>query len=163
LQVGVDGKDLQRDLKKQIEQNESEYQASLKNPAIIRLGDLTYRLTWTDLSEEHQQKELQQALDRVDNSQNKSVMLLSPTPSKPMIDYHGCQMFDARLHGTTSTVSLGYEKSSGKAVAVKIVKCTRAQYGDLGRDIDILQRLDHVSCFLRYYRVILADTPCRET
>jgi hypothetical protein len=53
LQVGVDGKDLQRDLKKQIEQNESEYQASLKNPVIIRLGDLIYRLTWTDLSEEH--------------------------------------------------------------------------------------------------------------
>lgn len=80
----------------------------------------------------------------------KSVMLLSPTPSKPTIDYHGYSIFDARLHGTTSTVSLGYDKSNGNPVAVKMVKCTRAQFSDLRKEIDILRRLNHVSCSPNY-------------
>ena len=72
-------------------------------------------------------------------------MLLSPTPFTPTIGYHGYSIFDANLHGTTSTVSLGYDKSSGKPVAVKMVKCTHAQFGNLRKEIDILGRLDHVS------------------
>jgi serine/threonine protein kinase len=72
-------------------------------------------------------------------------MLLSPTPSKPTIDYHGYSIFDANLHGTTSVVSLGYNKSNGKPVAVKMVKCTRSQFNDLRNEIDILRRLNHVS------------------
>ena len=75
-----------------------------------------------------------------------SSMLLSPTPSKATIDYHGYSIYDANLHGTTSTVSLGYDNSNGKPVAVKMVKCTAAQFDDLRREIDILRRLNHVSC-----------------
>jgi hypothetical protein len=72
-------------------------------------------------------------------------MILSPTPTKPTIDYHGYSMFDANFHGTTSTVSLGFDKASGTAVALKMVKCTLAQFSDLRKEIDILGRLNHVS------------------
>jgi hypothetical protein len=46
---------------------------------------------------------------------------------------------------TTSVVSLGYDKSNGKPVAVKMVKCTRSQFSNLRNEIDILRRLNHVS------------------
>ncbi|EFQ88280.1 hypothetical protein PTT_15921 [Pyrenophora teres f. teres 0-1] len=116
--VSVDGRTLQRDIKR--EQDEQAYQASLQHGTSIRLGDLTYMLVYTDLNREQQQRELQRALEKVSSAPTNSSMLLSPTPSKPTIDYHGYSIFDANLHGTTSTVSLGYDKSNGKPVAVKM-------------------------------------------
>ncbi|CAA9964272.1 hypothetical protein CFE70_007069 [Pyrenophora teres f. teres 0-1] len=141
--VSVDGRTLQRDIKR--EQDEQAYQASLQHGTSIRLGDLTYMLVYTDLNREQQQRELQRALEKVSSAPTNSSMLLSPTPSKPTIDYHGYSIFDANLHGTTSTVSLGYDKSNGKPVAVKMVKCTAAQFKDLRREISILGRLNHAS------------------
>ncbi|KAH9859246.1 hypothetical protein J1614_012220 [Plenodomus biglobosus] len=139
--VCVDGRTLQRDIKR--DQDEQAFQSSLQHGTTIRLGDLTYMLVYTDLSREHQQRELQEALEQTSAVPKNSSMLLSPTPSKPTIDYHGYSIFDANLHGTTSTVSLGYDKSNGKPVAVKMVKCTAAQFNDLRREIEILGRLNH--------------------
>ncbi|KAF1952631.1 kinase-like protein [Byssothecium circinans] len=116
-----------RDTKR--EQDEQAYQASLQHDTSIRLRDLTCILVYTDLNREQQQRELQEALERA---------------SAPTIDDHGYSIFDANLHGTTSTVSLGYDKSNGKPVAVKMVKCTAAQFNDLRREISILGRLNHV-------------------
>lgn len=144
LQVSVDGRTLQRDTRR--EQGEQDYQAALRHGTAIRLGDLTYRLVYTDLNQGQQQLELEEALQRTSAENTKSIMLLSPTPSKPTIDYHGYSIFDAHLHGTTSTVSLGYDKSNGKPVAVKMVKCTRAQFSDLRKEIEIIGRLNHVGC-----------------
>ena len=73
-------------------------------------------------------------------------MFLSPTTFTPTIDYHGYSIPDANLHGTTSTVSLGYDESSGKPVAVNIFKCTHAQFSDLRKEIDVLGCLNRVSC-----------------
>jgi hypothetical protein len=58
--------------------------------------------------------EISRRLNSVEPSKSTSLAApnlpcLSPTPSKPMIDYHGYSIFDANLHGTTSTVSLGYD------------------------------------------------------
>lgn len=145
MQVSVDGKTVQRDIKRE-EQDEQDYQASLQHGTSIGLGDLTYRLVYTDLNPKQQQRELQEALKRASTGLDKSVMLLSPTPSRNTIDYHGYSIFDANLHGTTSTVSLGYDKSNGKPVAVKMVKCTAAQFNDLRKEIEILGRLNDVSC-----------------
>jgi hypothetical protein len=142
LQVNVDGRTLQRDTRR--EQGEQDYQAALQHGTVIRLGNLTYRLVYTDLNQEQQQLELEEALKRTSAENTKSVILLSPTPSKPTIDYHGYSIFDAHRHGTTSTVSLGYDKSNGKPVAVKIVKCTRAQFSDIRKEIEIIVRLNHV-------------------
>ncbi|EDU47135.1 serine/threonine protein kinase [Pyrenophora tritici-repentis Pt-1C-BFP] len=139
--VSVDGRTLQRDTKR--EQDEQDYQASLQHGTSIRLGDLTYMLVYTDLNREQQEHELQEALEKVSAVATNPSMLLSPTPSKPTIDYHGYSIFDANLHGTTSTVSLGYDKANGKPVAVKMVKCTAAQFKDLRREISILGRLNH--------------------
>lgn len=140
-EVSVDGKIVQRDIKRE-EQDEQDYQASLQHGTSIGLGDLTYRLVYTDLNPKQQQRELQEALKRASTGLDKSVMLLSPTPSRHTIDYHGYSIFDANLHGTTSTVSLGYDKSNGKPVAVKMVKCTAAQFNDLRKEIEILGRLN---------------------
>ena len=145
MQVSIDGKIVQRDTKRK-EQDVQDYQAALQHDTIIGLGDLTYRLVYTDLNPKQQQRELQEALKRASTGLDKSVMLLSPTPSRNTIDYHGYSIFDANLHGTTSTVSLGYDKSNGKPVAVKMVKCTAAQFNDLRKEIEILGRLNHVSC-----------------
>ncbi|EMD66034.1 hypothetical protein COCSADRAFT_87064 [Bipolaris sorokiniana ND90Pr] len=142
-EVSVDGKIVQRDIKRE-EQDEQDYQASLQHGTSIGLGDLTYRLVYTDLNPKQQQRELQEALKRASTGLDKSVMLLSPTPSRHTIDYHGYSIFDANLHGTTSTVSLGYDKSNGKPVAVKMVKCTAAQFNDLRKEIEILGRLNDV-------------------
>ncbi|KAF2022796.1 serine/threonine protein kinase [Setomelanomma holmii] len=139
--VGVDGKTLQRDMARK--QNEQDYQASLQHRTSIRLGDLAYLLVFTDLNQEQQQAELQRALQKLKSGSTKPAMLLSPTPSKAMIDYHGYSIFDANLHGTTSTVSLGYDQSNGKAVVVKMVKCRNSQFEDLQREIEILGRLNH--------------------
>ncbi|KAH8727324.1 kinase-like domain-containing protein [Phaeosphaeriaceae sp. PMI808] len=139
--VSVDGKNLQRDTKRK--QDEQAYQASLQHRTSIRLGDLAYLLVFTDLSLERQQTELQRALQKLDSGPGKSVMLLSPTPLKPMIDYHGYSIFDANLHGSTSTVSLGYDQSNGKPVVVKMVKCRSAQFEDLRIEIGILGQLNH--------------------
>ncbi|KAF2820885.1 serine/threonine protein kinase [Ophiobolus disseminans] len=141
--VSVDGRTFQRDIKR--EQAEQDYQASLQHGTGIRLGDLTYLLVYTDLNQEQQQqqRELKEALQRTSAENIKSVMLLSPTPSNSTIDYHGYSIFDAHLHGTTSIVSLGYDKSNGQPVAVKIVICTRVQFSDLRKEIKIIGRLNH--------------------
>jgi hypothetical protein len=138
----VNGKELQRDEKRK--QQEEEYQASLQDRTSLRLGDLTYQLVLTELDPEWQVAELEKALKEVEFAPSRRAMLLSPTPSKPIFEYHGYQIFDAQHHGTTSTVSLGYEQSSGKQIVVKMVKCHRSQFEALKREIDILHRLNHV-------------------
>jgi hypothetical protein len=135
---------LQRDIRR--ERGEQYYQAALRHGTAIRRGDVTYRLVYTDLNQGQQQLELEEALQRTSAKNTMSVMLLSPNPSKPTIDYHGYSIFDAHLHGTTSTVSLGYGKSNGKPVAVKMVKCTQAQFSDLRKEIETISRLNHVCC-----------------
>jgi hypothetical protein len=142
----VDGKTLQRDRARK--QDEQAYQASLQHRTSIRLGDLAYLLVFTDLNKDQQEAELRGALQKHESGSTKPAMLLSPTPSKPMIDYHGYSIFDANLHGTTSTVSLGYDQSKGKPVVVKMVKCRKAQFRDLLVEINILRRLDHVNLSL---------------
>jgi len=138
----VDSRNFQRDDKKP--QHERDFQATLQHGTSIRLGDLTYVLVYTDLSQEQKQRELEAALAQANAMPPNSVMLLSPTPSKPTIDYHGYSIYDANHHGATSSVSLGFDKSNGKPVAVKMVKCTASQFGDLRREIGILSRISHV-------------------
>ncbi|KAI4678634.1 hypothetical protein J4E81_010623 [Alternaria sp. BMP 2799] len=139
--ITVDSRTFQRDDKKP--QHERDFQATLQHGTSIRLGDLTYVLVYTDLSQEQKQRELEEALAQVNAMPPNSVMLLSPTPSKPTIDYHGYSIYDANHHGATSSVSLGFDKSNGKPVVVKMVKCTASQFGDLRREIGILSRIRH--------------------
>jgi hypothetical protein len=96
-------------------------------------------------AQQQQQRKLQEALQRASAGPTKFVKLLSSTPFKPTIDYHGYSIFDANLQGTTSTLSSGYGKSNGKSVAVRMVKCTDAQFSDLRRGTDNLGRLTYVS------------------
>jgi hypothetical protein len=130
-----------------MEQEEKEYHASLQHRTSIRLGDLAYLLVFTDLNQEQQEAELQRALRKFGSGQSgpiQPVMLLSPTPSNSMIGNHGYRILDAHFHGTTSTVSMGYDQCSGNPVIVKMVKCRNSQFGDLRDEIEILRRLNHV-------------------
>lgn len=101
-------------------------------------------LAYTNMSEEQKMRELEAALEQVNPLSPSSVMLLSPTPYKPIIDYYGYSLYDAKHHGATSSGSFGFDKSNGKPVAVKMVQCTAAQYGDLETEISILSRIVHV-------------------
>jgi hypothetical protein len=109
---------------KREQEDEKSFWATLQHGTSIRLGDLSFLFYAIDPDQGQQQRELQEALQRASAGPIEPVMLLLPTPFKPTIEYHGYSLLDANLHGTTSSVYLGYDKMNGKPTAVKMVKCT---------------------------------------
>jgi hypothetical protein len=133
-----------------------QYQIALHQRSSITVGDLTYSLIFTKLSQTQQEQELREAQANFVDSASPgptAAMFLSPTPLKQTTDYHGYVLYNPTTGGATSVVSLGYSESTGELVIIKKMKQTKNNNENVKSEIAMLRLLNHV-CKLVYGAVM---------
>lgn len=122
----------------------------------LGVGDLQYCLTFTKFGLSRMYKEQLLAGARYQARDDPARDFLNPSPAPYTIrDY---RVHAATSGGSTSTVSQGYHIATGKAVAVKRIRRTRANCTQVSNEMLYLEKLKHVSSIIeRRTGLIVSD------
>jgi hypothetical protein len=112
----------------------------------LTFGNLSYNLEFTGLQESSYREKLGELFTKLHPDGDIPPMSLELTPLEHHHEVHGFLIHSPFASGASGVVSAGFEKSTGKAVAIKRVKRTPATVARIQLEIQIYRKIgDHVS------------------
>ena len=112
----------------------------------LAFGNLSYNLEFTGLHESTYREKLGELFTKLHPDGDVPPLSLELTPLEHHHELHGYVIHSPFASGASGVVSAGFEKSTGKAVAIKRVKRTPATVARIQLEIQIYRRIgDHVS------------------
>ncbi|KAF2135318.1 uncharacterized protein K452DRAFT_239598 [Aplosporella prunicola CBS 121167] len=115
-------------------------------PTGITIGDLAFKISFTDLDEESYRYQLRRVMDLNAPSFPRIPHEITPAPTPDMNHYRvNTKYYSYPVHagGTYSTVAYAFVKATGEAVALKIMKRTRHNTFDIDKELRIMRMLNH--------------------
>ncbi|KIW65071.1 hypothetical protein PV04_07356 [Phialophora macrospora] len=110
----------------------------------LAFGNLSYNLEFTGLNETSYRDKLGELFTKLHPDGDVPPMSLELTPLEHHHELHGFLIHSPFASGASGVVSAGFEKSTGKAVAIKRVKRTPATVARIQLEIQIYRKIgDH--------------------